>query len=899
LKLPHAADVAGAMFRGCGKTAGNPGKVLVSDWSIVDQLLKKLVKRFIRCDTAHEPLTFAALFHTFKKILELNNKILELIADMGDKLGGDYVFDRQYINSSCDRMGTLVYELIYNFNALAPRKYPALDGIFRHIKRNIEEELAGRVVIPQTEYVIPYDIITADFDDIVGGKNTHIAEIRNRLGLPVPEGFAITTRAFRSFFDHNQFQHRLAHLLKDWQENKLSSEDASRKIMAMISSGTLTPALAAAIRKALRQLQKRMGSRHLWLAVRSSAMGEDSEHTFAGQYMSFLNQPQQHLLQCYKDVLASAYMPSAMEYRRQKGISEHEVAMAVACQCMINPKASGVVYSLDPLDPTHDVMVISSAWGLGAPIVNGTMATDRFMVSREYPHQIQGLDIVRKSRRLAAGESGGCEFKPVDEAMQTRMSLSETQIKKLAETVLTIERYFKTPQDIEWTFDEQDCLYLLQARPLNIRSHIAPSVCDIAAVTDKYPVIFANKGIIVQNGIATGKVFIVQKDGDLEHFPSGAILVSRQTSPRFAKVASKAAGIITDVGSSTGHMATIAREFRIPTVVNTEVATQILKAGQEITLDAQENVVYSGRIKELCYLGFMEDAFEETYEYRLLRRVLKKITPLNLVDPHAKNFTPQACKSFHDITRFVHEKAVEELAGLNYRHRLHDQTASKRLKLDIPIDLIIIDIHDGLADVNDDRTVTRDQIRSTPMTAFLNGLCSPGAWSREPMPVDFSSFMSSLTRTFSSHLVNPQHVGQNLAVISRAYANINLRLGYHFNLIDAYIGENMNDNYAYFRFMGGVTDPMRRSRRARLIHETLAQYDFNVDLRGDLVIGRIKKLSTEMMKKKMHLLGQLVGFTRQLDVRMTSDNQIEAYAKEFDQLLTLDDRINSVWKETS
>lgn len=155
------------------------------------------------------------------------------------------------------------------------------------------------------------------------------------------------------------------------------------------------------------------------------------------------------------------------------------------------------------------------------------------------------------------------------------------------------------------------------------------------------------------------------------------------------------------------------------------------------------------------------------------------------------------------------------------------------------------------------------------------------------MSVDFTSFMSSLTRTFSSHLVNPQHVGQNLAVISEAYANINLRLGYHFNMIDAYIDEQINDNYAYFRFLGGVTDPQRRSRRAKLIYDTLAQYDFNVDLRGDLVIGRIKRLRPKEMRSKMALLGQLVGFTRQLDVKMTSDQQIDQFAKEFEQMLKL------------
>ena len=296
---------------------------------------------------------------------------------------------------------------------------------------------------------------------------------------------------------------------------------------------------------------------------------------------------------------------------------------------------------------------------------------------------------------------------------------------------------------------------------------------------------------------------------------------------------------------------------------------------------------------------FLEEAFEESYEYRLLRRVLKKITPLNLVDPHSKNFTPPACRSFHDITRFVHEKAVEELASLSYHRRSYSDKPGRKLKADIPLDLVIIDIKDGLIVGNDPAIVTCDQIRSIPMRTFLNGLLSPGAWSREPMSVDFRSFMSSLTRTFSSQQTNPQYVGQNLAVISQHYLNINLRLGYHFNMIDAYLSEQVNDNYAYFRFLGGVTDPQRRSRRAQLIYETLARNDFNVDLRGDLVIGRVKKLGLPMMKKKMFLLGQLVGFTRQLDVKMTSDEQIDRFAKEFDRMTIFNGYPNGSEKEAS
>ena len=850
--------------------------VSISEWAL---------KTLHPLDGSGERVTFASLFQTFQRILDLNNRILETMADMGDKLGGDYVFDRQYIHTACRRIAGLVYELIYNLNTLTPKKYPKLDDSFRVINHFIEEELAGRRAIPNTEYVIPYEMISGDFDDVVGGKNAHIADLRNRLGMTVPEGFAVTTRAFQSFLDQYGVGTRIEETLSAWGARKISTDEASRTITERILSAPVPAPLNRAIERALKQLRRKTGRRHLFLAVRSSAMGEDSEHTFAGQYLSLLNEPERTLVQCYRKVLAGAYTPRAMDYRRQKGFSEYEVAMAVACQCMVEAEVSGVLYSMDPMNPGREVMMISATWGLGAPVVSGEVSTDRFVISRMYPHAAVSLDVVRKPVRLAPDPQGGCVSEPVDEQMQTQMCLSAQQMKMLAEAALAIERYYKSPQDIEWAFDGAGSLVILQTRPLNIKAQMAQVVCDIAAVTEQFPVVFSKKGQIVQNGIAGGKVFLVLRNEDLDRFPNGAILVARETSPRFAKVARKTAGIITDVGSSTGHMATIAREFRIPTIVNTGVATQLLKPGQEITLDAQENVVYAGRIKELCYYTFVEDTFEETYEYRLLQRVLKKITPLHLVDPHARDFTPRACRTFHDITRFVHEKAVEELIDLNYNRHLDYKTSSKKLKLDIPLDLIIIDINGGLQNADGAAVVGPDQILSVPMRAFLEGLNSPGVWSNEPLAVDFGSFMSSLTRTFSSQLVNPKSIGQNLAVISRKYANINLRLGYHFNLIDAYIGEKINDNYAYFRFMGGVTDQVRRSRRTAFIHEMLSRNNFNVDLRGDLVIGRIKKLSPELMQQKMHLLGKLVGFTRQLDVRMTSDAHIVNFSNEFEQLI--------------
>jgi pyruvate,water dikinase len=141
--------------------------------------------------------------------------------------------------------------------------------------------------------------------------------------------------------------------------------------------------------------------------------------------------------------------------------------------------------------------------------------------------------------------------------------------------------------------------------------------------------------------------------------------------------------------------------------------------------------------------------------------------------------------------------------------------------------------------------------------------------------------MSSFTRTFSSSLASPEEVGRNLVVVLKNYMNINMRLGYHFNIIDAYISDVINDNYIYFRFLGGVTEFIRRSRRARFIATVLEHFDFRVEVHGDLVVGRLKKLSRDRMAIRMRMLGGLVGYTRQLDARMHTDEDIRTHAQAF------------------
>ncbi len=829
--------------------------------------------------------SFPALFERFQDILKKNNEILEMIADMGDKLGGAYVFDRQYIVHSCALLDDLVYRLIYDLNALSGQKYIGLYPAFERVRQQVQADLDGKITVSEGSYVLSYDRLSRHDLAGVGSKNAQIAALRNVLDFPAPDGFAITTRAFYDFLDHLDLVDRIKAISDRAKEAPGALKVMSESLQQDILNAEIPLALERDVRNAIGSLRGRHGLQTLFFAVRSSAIEEDTAHSFAGQYKSFLNVPENDVLQCYKKVLASAYAPRVWKYRLDRGFEEHEVAMAVACQLMVEPKCSGVLYTMDPSFPEKDRMVVSATWGLAVPVVEGTSAVDEVQVSRDPPHSVQKMQIVHKKEMMVADEAGGIKTAEVPASAQDAPCLGDAVLKELARIGCAIERYYKRPQDIEWACDQQNRVVILQTRPLQVRLSSETDACTIPEIAKSNPVILSQKGSVVQRGIAYGKVFKIEKDEDLEQIPAGAIVVAKNTSPRLSKAARIGHAILTDVGSATGHMATVAREFRIPTVVNMKIATEVLQTGDEVTVDASENTVYRGIIRDLCfYERTQEEVFEESYEYRLLHRLLLKISPLNMVDPHDDGFRPDRCKTFHDIVRFVHEKAVDELMHISERYGRRLRSGLKPLQIEVPLGLHVLDIGGGIAhDVDGKGPLTAEAVKSLPLKAFLMGLVDSGLWATEPVSIDLKSMMASVTRTFSTAMSGPDQVGRNLVVVSENYLNLNLRLGYHFNIIDAYIGDAINDNYGYFRFVGGVTDIVRRSRRASFIAEILKQHDFRTEIRGDLVIGRLKKLPKDVMRYKLALLGALVSYTRQLDVLMHNDEQVHQSIFEFNQ----------------
>jgi pyruvate,water dikinase len=159
-------------------------------------------------------------------------------------------------------------------------------------------------------------------------------------------------------------------------------------------------------------------------------------------------------------------------------------------------------------------------------------------------------------------------------------------------------------------------------------------------------------------------------------------------------------------------------------------------------------------------------------------------------------------------------------------------------------------------------------------------LSRPGTWSTEPIEFDFKGMMSSLTRTWDPNR-GPAIFGLNLAVVNDTYMNLHLRLGYHLNLIDARMGDADDENHIYFRFMGGIAELTRRSRRAQLLADILAHYHFKVRVQGDLVVGRILHVPKAEIGSCLEIVGVLVGFTRQLDIQLRHERDVGKHVDSF------------------
>lgn len=822
----------------------------------------------------------------FHRLLVENNQALELMADLEGKLSGEFLFDGTYVKDTAALISEKVKIIIDNLNAISGGRHKNLYPLYEGIKAEVEKGLSSGFKIPLTGPVIPIERLRASMTAASGGKMANLGEVRG-LGLLTPEGFSVTAYAFKKFMEHGglteKINDRLSALdLKDLQELNA----ASKEIQALVSGAQLPPELSEAIAGAVDFLRAEAFS------VRSSAVREDGELSFAGQYGTVLNLSKDRIAQGYKDVVSSLFTPRAIFYQRAKGISEDEMVMAVGVLEMVRARAAGVIYSRDPNDPENDTVIINALWGLGVSVVEGSATPDTYAALRE-TGAVFTKRIEDKPKMVVCDEGGGLKEVAVPEADRRRQCLTDAQIAELVVYAAALEAHYGRPQDIEWALDGQGRIYILQCRPLRV---LRPAPAAPRRVEGRKALL--ERGVVACKGIGYGRAFVLKDEEGLRDFPDGAVLVARHTSTKFVTVMNRAAAIITDIGGATGHMASLSREFGIPTIVDARTATALIKNGQELTVDAVNCNVYEGKVEELLKLASKRrDSFRDTRLFATLERISRLIVPLTLIDPDADNFRAEHCKTYHDITRFAHETAmaevfktgkgedVESFEGLmsaiafaeaGEAKRLGSQTSA--LRAGIPIDAHLLDIDGGLN--KRQRKITPQDIASIPFSAFLRGMLAM-RWP-EPRGADVKGFLGMIAHTASIPEEELRKTGdKSYAIVSLNYMNFSIRLGYHFSMVEAFAGENLNDNYIKFFFKGGGAATDRRLRRVRLIKEIIGALGFRVKITGDVLDAIATKYEREDIEGMLDVMGRLTAYTKQLDMALFNDSITDWYIEEF------------------
>ncbi|GAB3096296.1 phosphoenolpyruvate synthase [Aestuariicella hydrocarbonica] len=445
----------------------------------------------------------------------------------------------------------------------------------------------------------------------VGGKNASLGEMTQALtsqGIHLAPGFATDAQMFRDYLADNQLEDDIRQQLQAYGDNHQSLATTGAAIRQIILQGHFSDQQSDAISQAYRQLCTQLGQQDLAVAVRSSATAEDlPEASFAGQQESYLNiRGEQALLDACRQCYASLYTDRAIVYRERQGFAHEQVALSVGVQQMLQSAASGVMFSLDTETGFPDVVLINGAWGLGETVVQGSVTPDRYMVYKPLLHNPELQPIIEKqcgSKQVkmiyADGGSAPTVTVETSEAERRQWVLSNDEILTLSRWAILIEQHYNQPMDMEWAKDSiSGQLTILQARPETIESRKDRGVLVSYKLTQKGTLL--TQGASVGGAIASGPVCTISSPADIDNFPDGGVLVAERTDPDWVPVMRKAAGIITDSGGPTSHAAIVSRELKVPAIVGTGNATQVLTPEQVVTLDCAGGTsgkVYAGALE--------------------------------------------------------------------------------------------------------------------------------------------------------------------------------------------------------------------------------------------------------------------------------------------------------------
>jgi len=446
----------------------------------------------------------------------------------------------------------------------------------------------------------------------VGGKNASLGEMisgLNSQGVRVPGGFATTAEAFESFLEHSDLKNKINKLLSSLDITNIQElTKTGLLIRQWVEEAPFPDELQKSIVESYEKLSNQFGS-DVTFAVRSSATAEDlPEASFAGQQETYLNVSGiDDILTAVRKVYASLYNDRAISYRVHQGFEHEMVSLSAGIQQMVRSDigSSGVMFTLDTESGFDDVVFITSAYGLGETVVQGSVNPDEFYVHKPTLKSgrpaILSRSLGSKSIKMIYAEDNArspVATTEVDYKDRLKFSLSDSQIEELAQYAMKIESHYGRAMDIEWALDGVDGkIYIVQARPETVKSRQNTQNIERYQLLETSNILV--EGRAIGQKIGTGKTKIINDLSEMDSVNKGDILVTDMTDPDWEPVMKLASAIITNRGGRTCHAAIIARELGVPAIVGTGNATELLQNDYEVTASCAEGdtgKVYQGKL---------------------------------------------------------------------------------------------------------------------------------------------------------------------------------------------------------------------------------------------------------------------------------------------------------------
>lgn len=440
-------------------------------------------------------------------------------------------------------------------------------------------------------YIRTLDSLNHKDGDIVGGKSANLGELLNA-GLPVPGGFAITTAVYKELVIETESKNQIHDLLNNLDMDDFDSiNSCSAQIRELIEKIPLPESLISEIQSSYRSLGD-----DVEVAVRSSATAEDlPSASFAGQMDSFLYiKGIENILKSVKKCISSVFSSRAISYRHEKNFDHFIVLASVTIQKMLDPESAGVMFTLNPVTGATNEIYIEGSWGVGETIVQGKVDPDSFIVQKPELN-ISSRNINTKKLMTIRGATQG-KFSIADRAsateidvpldIQNKPSIDDNTVKLLSDYAVKIEKHYSKPMDIEWVLEKNSHqIFIVQARPETV--HSKPQ--------NNNEIIL--KGIGASSGVSFGPVNVILDIKNTTSFIDKQVLVTQMTTPDWTPIMKRASAIITQSGGATAHAAIVSRELGIPCIVGVKDATNILKTGQEVTVDGSTGCIYNGKVE--------------------------------------------------------------------------------------------------------------------------------------------------------------------------------------------------------------------------------------------------------------------------------------------------------------